>query len=326
MSALLFSALNTAVRDLAAQSKLQATGSKSTGAQFGTVLTVLNVGSNNQGGVHTTPCHQTGVQGNMTPSSTTTASVHNSTLSNGPVPTTSATYDANLPANAPTGYTSTGSTLQVYDSLGATHDMTYRWTKTGSNAWDLTVTVPGAVATTATNSAGVVTTTHSDYVSTVPFKFNSSNNSGTIASIASGTGYTVAAAPKAAITVPMAFQGASAQNVVLNFGTLNSPTGLTQFAGTNVSVNSFMQNGLPATSHVNTGEGIGCVGLSGQATGPHPHFEVHIHGNQGNSMSVSLPTGRNLGGKLLADFHAAGQARNLPGILPYLYQAHIRRI
>jgi flagellar hook protein FlgE len=47
-----------------------------------------------------------------------------------------------LDASAPTG-TQFATPLQVVDSLGVTHVLTYTFTKTGPNAWDYNVSIPG---------------------------------------------------------------------------------------------------------------------------------------------------------------------------------------
>jgi flagellar hook protein FlgE len=62
--------------------------------------------------------------------------------SQSPTATTKMTLSANLDAAAPTG-TTFSTPLQVVDSLGVTHILTYTFTKTGSNAWDYDVSIPG---------------------------------------------------------------------------------------------------------------------------------------------------------------------------------------
>jgi flagellar hook protein FlgE len=62
--------------------------------------------------------------------------------SQSPTATTKMTLSANLDASAPTG-TKFATPLQVVDSLGVTHVLTYSFTKTGSNAWDYDVSIPG---------------------------------------------------------------------------------------------------------------------------------------------------------------------------------------
>ena len=59
-----------------------------------------------------------------------------------PIATTQMTMTANLDASAAVG-TVFSSPLQVIDSLGVTHVLTYTYTKTGSNAWSYNVSIPG---------------------------------------------------------------------------------------------------------------------------------------------------------------------------------------
>jgi len=59
-----------------------------------------------------------------------------------PIATTNMTMTANLDASAAVG-TVFSSPLQVIDSLGVSHVLTYTYTKTGSNTWTYDVSIPG---------------------------------------------------------------------------------------------------------------------------------------------------------------------------------------
>jgi len=179
--------------------------------------------------------------------SSTTNPIQISALLNNPVATTSATYNANLPANATAGsFTSTPSTIQVFDALGNTHAMSLTWNKTGTNKWNLAIDVVDGKSSV------------SDYTATVPFTFNSSGNTGTIQSIGTGSGYTASTATAgspADVTFTLNFAGAASQTLVMNFGNYDESNGLTQFSssGGSVTVNSFSQNGLPEGSFSSLG-------------------------------------------------------------------------
>jgi murein DD-endopeptidase MepM/ murein hydrolase activator NlpD len=59
---------------------------------------------------------------------------------------------------------------------------------------------------------------------------------------------------------------------------------------------------LTKGERVRQGEVIGYVGATGQATGPHLHYEVLVSGAQVNPLSVDLPTGNTLDGRDRTDF------------------------
>lgn len=73
----------------------------------------------------------------------------NSVASQPPSATTKMTLSANLDASAATGAKFTAP-LQVVDSLGVTHVLTFTFTKTGSNAWNYDVSIPGEDVTGGT--------------------------------------------------------------------------------------------------------------------------------------------------------------------------------
>jgi len=75
-----------------------------------------------------------------------------------PVATQNVSLDMNLDANATADATSTFSQpVQVYDSLGQAHTLTFTFVKSGANAWTATATIPGTdVGSTTPVQVGTV--------------------------------------------------------------------------------------------------------------------------------------------------------------------------
>jgi flagellar hook protein FlgE len=201
----------------------------------------------------------------------TTVPIQISALLDNPQPTTSISYSANLPAGA-TNYTSTASTVDVYDGLGSTHQTGVVWETTGTtNVWRATVTIE--------EGGGI----GFDYKAIFDVTFNSTAPAGTIQTIAGvDSGYwdittdtetTVLGVP--AITTDTAgdpaiislgdtttpstggliFPGAGGQTIAFNLGRYGTADALTQYANSSstVAVSSISQDGLGQGSYSSLG-------------------------------------------------------------------------
>jgi murein DD-endopeptidase MepM/ murein hydrolase activator NlpD len=67
---------------------------------------------------------------------------------------------------------------------------------------------------------------------------------------------------------------------------------------------SRIASGIKPGTRVNQGQVIGYVGATGQATGPHLHYEIRVKGKPVNPMEVKAAGGRQLSGDMLAAFEA----------------------
>lgn len=123
-------------------------------------------------------------------------------------PTANLEIGLNLPSTAAIGATET-LTIQVYDSLGNSHDVDLTFAKTATNAWSITpqnptLTSSGVASGTVTSAAGAITF----------------NGDGTPATITMPN-----------IDITWTVGGANASSIAVDAGALGQTNGITQFAG-----------------------------------------------------------------------------------------------
>ncbi len=191
-----------------------------------------------------------------------------------PVPTTSVTLSANLPAT-PTSGTATStsplsSQITVYDSLGTAHTVTLNWTQSTANSWTVQVSVPDSkTGTTDAGSASVQFGAASGNAvpeGTIGQVSTSTTDPGTVTS----SGY-VAGQP-ATLNFTTDF-GSGNQSIQLNLGGYGGTSGVTQYAGSAYSLLGLTQNGVPPGSF---------SGVTTQANG-----DVIVNYNNGQTRTIA---------------------------------------
>jgi len=70
---------------------------------------------------------------------------------------------------------------------------------------------------------------------------------------------------------------------------------------------SAFASGLHKGQHVNQGDVIGYVGMTGMATGPHLHYEFRVAGVQRNPLSIEVPTAFPIAANQKAEFNRIAQ-------------------
>ena len=154
--------------------------------------------------------------------------------SEGPVPTSTVSLTANLPAT-PSGPGPFTTQVPVYDALGNQQQLTMNWTQSSTpGTWQVAISSP----TASPSTIGTATVSFGTGGAGAP--------AGLVNSITDPSGNVINynAGQPATFNIAANF-GSGTQPISLNLGTFGQPNGLTQFAGTDISVKSVNQDGSP---------------------------------------------------------------------------------
>ena len=201
-----------------------------------------------------------GYQINQTTGTTDTSAlvpIQVSQLINQPVATSTVKLAANLPAGASASSTYSPTTVSVYDALGVAHTLsvTFAPVTTGTpatavpNEWTADISAAGIQGTAGTYQ---LTLKFSDGTNTVGGKIVPAGSLYSITDSSAAGGPDTAAplsiasatsGSAASVTIPFTNSSGVVQNLALNLGTYGGSSGLTQYSGTSVSVQSLTQDG-----------------------------------------------------------------------------------
>src|SRR5579863_4057095 len=208
-----------------------------------------------------------------------------------PTQTANVEMTVNLDASSSTTDTPYTTPIQIYDSLGAIHNLTATFTKTAANTWDYSLSIPAADLTAA-GATGILATG----ALTV-------NGNGTLIGVTATTGGTVTGALSNVTGIPINGLADGASNMTFSWNVLEGNTPIiTQVAAPN-STTSLHQDGTSSGSLASFS-----IGPDGIITGSFSNGKVQALGQ------IALASFSNNNGlKLLGDTDysptlASGQA------------------
>ena len=200
--------------------------------------------------------------GSLPTNTTDLVPVNVNQLSGKSEPTTTMTLQANLQAST-TAFTGTyhagdmasgtvtpnfQKTIDVYDSQGGQQPLEVSYVKTGADQWNYEVTYQG--------SASNLTGTTNNLVASGTMSFNSD---GTLKSVVSNDGKSTVSGGSVSLNIPWSSgSGLTSQPLTINFGTLNSSSGVTQYDSASTLVSSNVDGALFGNL---TGVSIGTNGI-----------------------------------------------------------------
>ncbi len=123
-----------------------------------------------------------------------------------PKATTTFSMSANLDSQAAIGATTAGQ-VKVYDSLGNAYEATVTYTKTGTNAWGYSLSMPDTLTPNSSTAAGVTT-----------FNYNFGASGATLATVDPGTNLTITG-PTATSTGTISAPPVTAGETVASYAT-----------------------------------------------------------------------------------------------------------
>jgi len=173
-----------------------------------------------------------------------------------PMATTTFGMTSTLDSAAAVG-TSVPGQVQVYDSMGKAYGATVTYTKTGTNAWSYSVTMPDTLTANTSTAAGVTT-----------LNYSFGANGGTSATVDAGTNLAItgpaAGGSTATIAPPTVTAGESIATYAANLQTAVTNAGIT---GVTVTSNASGQLSITGTGITTTGSVIQDPVTSTNATG-----------------------------------------------------------